>query len=89
MRLANAALPLYHVTSDLNYVIEPPGGSRGDFGTMYYGRYVITIHAAPSSSLTMTSKKEKPLHSLIAGTTAGAIEAYVDSLVESALAQRV
>lgn len=38
----------------------------------------------------MTSKKEKPLHSLIAGTTAGAIEAYVDtSLVESALAQRV
>lgn len=41
------------------------------------------------ASLIMTSKKEKPLHSLIAGTTAGAIEAYVDGLVESALAQRV
>ena len=33
---------------------------------------------------TMTSKQENPLHSLIAGTTAGAIEAYVVGPVENA-----
>ena len=37
----------------------------------------------------MTSKKEHPLHSLIAGTTAGAIEAYVLRLAGDVLAQRV
>lgn len=33
----------------------------------------------------MTSKKEPPLHSLIAGTTAGAIEAYVVGFVGDVL----
>ena len=32
----------------------------------------------------MTDKEEKPLHSLIAGTIAGGVEAYVGNLVEIA-----
>lgn len=39
--------------------------------------------------LAMTSKKEKPVHSLIAGSTAGAIEAYVVGFAWGVLARRV
>lgn len=43
-------------------------------------KFVRRLHAQALNAAAMAARKEKPLHSLAAGATAGAIEAYVSSI---------